>query len=233
MTYLFVHGAWHAAWCWGRIVDQLHARGRSCLAPDLPGHGSNIRAANTVSFDDYVTSLIDYIQQQQEPVTLIGHSMAGLIISQVAEIIPDHIRELVFIAAYIPQDQQSLVSIAESAESREAAPFLIFDQAKQEIRLKSSPELKNVFFNRCTEADAQYAMSKLQAQPLKPFIEKVKLGDNFKRVPKRSFVCRYDRALILSDQVRMSQLVTDKIVYLEADHSAYFSAVEGIVEALS
>jgi pimeloyl-ACP methyl ester carboxylesterase len=232
MPIFLIHGAWHAAWCWERVAKQLSTKGHLVFTPDLPGHGANIRPAHTITFNDYVVSLINLIQQQTEPVTLVGHSMAGLIISQIAEMIPDHIRELVYVSAYIPKDQESLLSIAEAGESRQVSPFLMIDQAKQEIQLKSSAELKNIFFNCCRDEDAEYAMGKIQTQPLKPFVEKVKLSDRYHRVAKRSFVCRYDKAIFLADQVKMSLCVTDDIVYLDADHSAYFSGERELVIAI-
>ena len=231
-TFLLVHGAWHASWCWERIAKQLSYQGHQVITPDLRGHGSNSCAANVVSFNDYVTGITELIQRQPEPVTLVGHSMAGLIISQVAEHIPDHVRELVFIAAYIPQHQQSLLSIAEESASREVSPLLIIDQKNQEIRLKSAPETINVFFNRCKQEDADYASSKLQAQPLQPFMQQVTLGKHFANVAKKSLICRHDRAIYLKDQLRMSQRVTDNIVYLDADHAAYYSGAGDIVRVL-
>lgn len=230
--YLFIHGAWHASWCWQKIAPSLLSAGHSVLTPDLPGHGSKLQPAKNITFDHYVTAMVDLVNQQSEPVTLIGHSMAGLIISQMAELIPNKIHELIFIAAYIPQHQQSLLSIAEASESRGASPLLIIDQTKREIRLKSSPELTSIFFNCCSNEDTQYALSQIQPQPLLPFTAPVTLGSHFNHAPKRAFICRQDRALILSDQLRMSQSITDNIVYLDADHAAYFSAADDLIHFL-
>lgn len=230
--FIFIHGAWHASWCWERIAIHLRSLGHHVLTPDLPGHGSKIRPATSVKFCDYVSSIIDLIKQQPQQVILIGHSMAGLVISQIAEIIPNHIRELVFVAGYIPKDTESLLSIAERCKSEAVSPLLIIDQVKQEIRLKHTSELANTFFNCCNQKDTQYAMKKLQPQPMQPFTEQIRVGKHFNRIPKRSLVCRYDRALVLNDQLNMSQVVTDKIILLDADHSAYYSAEHDIIKAL-
>lgn len=230
--FLLIHGAWHASWCWERVAKQLIGLEHQVITPDLPGHGANIRASHTVNFNDYVSSTIELIQQQSEPVTLVGHSMGGLIISQVAEHIPDRVRELVYVAAYIPQHQQSLLSIAEESASREVSPLLIIDQQKQEIRLNSTPEISNIFFNRCLREDADYASKKLQVQPLQPFTQSVKLSKHFDSVSKKSLVCRFDRAIYFNDQLRMSKQVTDNIVYLDADHAAYYSGAGEIAQAL-
>lgn len=231
-TFILIHGAWHASWCWARIATHLRERGQHVLTPDLPGHGFNKRPAKTVKFGDYSNCIMDLIKQQPEPVTLVGHSMAGLIISQIAEILPEHIRELVFIAGYIPKDKQSLLSIVEHSELPGVSSLLKIDSVKREMRLEPSRALASIFFNCCTEEDAQYAMNQLQPQPLQPFTEQISVGDNFNRVPKRSMVCQYDRALKLSDQLNMSHAVTDNILSLEADHCAYYSAENSIIKAL-
>lgn len=231
-TFILIHGAWHASWCWGRVAKELSLQGHKVLMPDLPGHGRNKQRSHGVGLADYVTSVLDLIQQQAEPVTLVGHSMAGLIISEIAERVPQAIRELVFIAAYVPYNQCSLFSLAQDLESNNVTPLLIIDETLQEIRLQDSPDLGSVFFNRCSRQDAQEAMSQLHAQPLRPFMEPVNIGEHFMRAAKRALVCRYDQALLLSDQLRMSRDVTENIIYLDADHAAYYSAVGQIVDAL-
>lgn len=229
---MLIHGAWHASWCWQRVANQLRIMGHRVLTPDLPGHGSKRCPANTITFTDYVGSILQLVKQQSEPVTLVGHSMAGLIISHIAGLIPDHIRELIFVAGYIPKHRDSLLSIARESESRNLSPYLIIDSLQQEIRLQPSPDVATIFFNRCNQMDTQDAMSKLQIQPLQPFAEKVNIDESFNRVVTRSLVCKHDRVLLVADQLRMSERVTDHIVYLEADHAAWFSAESDIIQAL-
>ncbi len=232
-TFIFLHGAWQASWCWKRVADPLMAAGHRVITPDLPGHGMRMQPTHTVTFQDYVTAIIELVEQQAEPVTLIGHSMAGLIISQVAEHVPNRIKELVFIAAYIPEDNQSLFSIAEKLESRGVSPLLLIDRVKQEIQLKRCPELMSLFFNRCSTKDAQEAFNQLQPQPLQPFTAKVRVGDSFNRVAKRFFICTDDRVLLPSDQLKMSNKATKHITHLDADHSAYYSNTEDLVSLIN
>ncbi|CAM2970733.1 hydrolase [Legionella steigerwaltii] len=232
-TFILIHGAWHASWCWKRIAKELLLEGHKVFTPDLPGHGSlKNQISSSIGLADYVHSIVQLIQHQQEEVILVGHSMAGLIISEVAEVVPDAIRELIFVAGYVPQDQKSLFSLAQESESHNLTPFLIIDETLQEIRLQFSPALVNVFFNRCSKADVEKAIPKLQAQPLRPFTEAVHIGKQFARIAKRSLVCQYDQALLLSDQLRMSREVTDNIIYLDADHAAYYSGGKQIVDEL-
>ena len=40
-TFVLVHGAWHGAWCWAAVINQLEKLGDRAYAVDLPGHGMN------------------------------------------------------------------------------------------------------------------------------------------------------------------------------------------------
>ncbi|STX50739.1 acetoin dehydrogenase E2 subunit dihydrolipoyllysine-residue acetyltransferase [Legionella busanensis] len=231
-TFILVHGAWHAAWCWEYIARALALKGHKVLTPNLPGRQINVNNRNNIGMQDYILYLIELIKEQSEQVTLVGHSMAGLIISEVAEAIPETIRELIFVAAYIPQGEQSLFSIAQASESNNLTPYLIINEDYQTICLKCTENLVNVFFNQCSLVEAQTALSKIQPEPLKPLIESVKVGQHFAKLAKRALVCRYDQALLLSDQLRMSKIVTDRIIYLDADHAAYYSGTNQIIDAL-
>ena len=91
----------------------------------------------------------------------------------------------------------------------------------------------NIFFNRSSPTDAKHALQLLQPEPLQPLHEHITVGEGFKNVPKRAFVCQADQALLLSDQLRMSQAVTDNITFLDADHAVYYSGKYDVIRALS
>jgi pimeloyl-ACP methyl ester carboxylesterase len=84
---LFVHGAWHGAWCWKPLMDYLAKKGFTGYAFDLPGHGT--RKSESVSglgIMDYVYELESVIGKLGlvRPI-LIGHSMGGLILQKYLE----------------------------------------------------------------------------------------------------------------------------------------------------
>jgi pimeloyl-ACP methyl ester carboxylesterase len=41
MNIILIHGSWHSAWCWHKVIPCLQAMGHAVHAPDLPGHGRN------------------------------------------------------------------------------------------------------------------------------------------------------------------------------------------------
>lgn len=85
---LFVHGAWHAAWCWdehflGYFADQ----GYRALAISLRGHGGSPtnKKLRNLSLKDFVTDLKAAADALTAPPVLIGHSMGGLLVQKYLE----------------------------------------------------------------------------------------------------------------------------------------------------
>ena len=76
---LLVHGAWHGAWCWERVLAPLRVLGHEPEAIDLPGHGSSTEPLTDLHGDaDAVRARLDAIG---EPTLLVGHSYGGMVIT--------------------------------------------------------------------------------------------------------------------------------------------------------
>lgn len=82
---LFVHGAWHAAWCWEEYYIPYFAKqGHAAYALDLRGHGQspNSKSLRFTSLGDYVKDVAEAVQQIDGDVIVVGHSMGGMIVQQ-------------------------------------------------------------------------------------------------------------------------------------------------------
>ena len=84
---LFVHGAWHGAWCWERLMPWFARRGWECHALDLRGHGDtpNDRSLRLTRIKHYVEDLGAAVDSLQEDPILVGHSMGGLVAQRYLE----------------------------------------------------------------------------------------------------------------------------------------------------
>ena len=82
--FVLVHGAWHGAWCWSRVVPLLEELGHSADAIDLPGHGDDPTPRASVGIGDYVRATGEALAKGPLPAVLVGHSMGGLLISSAA-----------------------------------------------------------------------------------------------------------------------------------------------------
>ena len=86
---LFVHGAWHAAWCWDEHFLGFFAdRGYRAVALSLRGHGTsaNDKRLRDCSFADYLDDVRSVVRRLPNPPVLIGHSMGGVIVQKYLEL---------------------------------------------------------------------------------------------------------------------------------------------------
>src|SRR5688572_3228602 len=82
LHFVLVHGAWHGAWCWERIVPLLREQGHEVTAVDLQGQGAARLPAEQVNLGVYVKRVTDALDAQGAPAILVGHSSGCLAASQ-------------------------------------------------------------------------------------------------------------------------------------------------------
>lgn len=85
---LFVHGAWHAAWCWDEhFLNYFADKGYRALALSLRGHGLSPAPGRLrdCSFDDYVSDVTAVADDLPVRPVVIGHSMSGVIVQRYLE----------------------------------------------------------------------------------------------------------------------------------------------------
>lgn len=222
-TIVLVHGAWHGAWCWQKLSPILEEQGHKILTPDLPGHGADDLAPHQVSLKSYCDRICEVIHEQSEPVILIGHSMAGMVISQVAEQCSQCIQELGYICAFLPADGASLSAMIEHAPGGLPRSLMIVEEEKGHIRLLAD-EGAEFFYGQCTEQDRLSAVGRLCLQPAQPFNDIVCLtGEHFGSMPKTYFVCEADRVIPSNLQEFMAIQAQAEIRRLPSDHSPFLS----------
>ena len=113
-TYVIVHGAWGGGWDWKQVDSVLTAAGNNVYRPTLTGLGERVHLLTpAVDLTTHITDIVNVIRfEDLRDVVLVGHSYGGMVITGVADRIPDRIRRLVYIDAVVPENGESLVDAA-------------------------------------------------------------------------------------------------------------------------
>jgi pimeloyl-ACP methyl ester carboxylesterase len=114
-TFVLVHGAWSNADVWSEVAQRLEAAGNKVFAPNLPSHGVDETPPEKATLDGYAETVIAIAQSADQPVVLVGHSMAGTVISTVAERNPELVAHLVYLAAFLLPNGQSLYGFTQTS----------------------------------------------------------------------------------------------------------------------
>lgn len=230
-TYILVHGAWHGAWCWQKLVPLLAAKGHKVIAPDLPGLGQDKTPVKEVSFKSYTDRIGDLVLKQDGPVILVGHSMAGMIISQLAEYMPKKIKRLVYVTAMLPRNGEFLLYLAEKLP----AGLLSSRPSENNSALTLTDEcIEPALYSDCYKADVEMATSLLVPQALAPFSTAVRLSkENFGKVRKTYICCTEDKALpIEAQEMMLVATPCNQVLSITSGHSPFLSAPNQMAELL-
>lgn len=123
--FVLVHGAWHGAWCWRRVVDALHAQGHRAHAVTLTGVGDRAHLMSPlITLETHIADVTSLIEAEElQGVVLAVHSYAGMLGTAVADRMPQRLRHLVYVDAVVPRPGESWSSTHTSAvrEARLAA----------------------------------------------------------------------------------------------------------------
>lgn len=112
-VFVLVHGAWHGAWCWRRVLPLLRAGGHEAHAVTLTGVGERAHLLNErVTLQTHIDDVIGLITAEElHHVVLVGHSFGGLVITGVADALlqraPGVLRQLVYLDALVPRPGES------------------------------------------------------------------------------------------------------------------------------
>jgi pimeloyl-ACP methyl ester carboxylesterase len=239
-TYILIHGAWHGAWSWYRIIPLLEKQGHKVIAPDLPGHGRDRSAPLTsVTLRSYTDHVKRIVEAQDEPVILVGHSMGGAVISQVAEEAPASIQKLVYLSAFLLSDGAMIASDENNAQKQHEqsgaegpGPYL-FDETSGLITI--NPDyLVDLYYQDCSETDIALAKLVLCEEPGVTLYTGIHADKNFARIPRFYIETTNDRAIPVAVQRDMYTTLPCKHVYtLPTGHSSFFADPEGLVEILT
>jgi len=243
---VLVHGGAHGAWCWEPTIPLLSG---PVLAVDLPP--KSIRGVpapdplppelGTVTLDDWAASTIaDIDAAGLDRFALVGHSMGGLTINEVARRIPERVTHLVFVSAMVPADGALVIDGVPSA-SNEAAQVLIdesHDDSPNSGFGMHAQRIRFMFCNDMNDEQTQLVLDHTGIEAFGVFGEQVTRRGIPPELPKVYVRLLRDQALPLSDQDRAIENLCDspggevEVIELDTGHDVMISAPAVLAEVL-
>jgi pimeloyl-ACP methyl ester carboxylesterase len=224
LTYVLVHGAWHGAWCWDKVVPLLEAEGHFVTAVDLPGHGDDATPLAGLTQAEYGRRVADAVEAAGEPVILAGHSMGGMAITQAAEYVPDRIAALVYVCAFLPGPGASLLALADGDADARVLPNLEADEAAGVCTVAEAARVE-CFYAECDPTDAAAASVRLTPESLAAFATPVSVTEERAGSVRRIYVeCVRDHAISIAKQREMwGARPCERVETMDTDHSPFLS----------
>ncbi len=225
-TVVLVHGAWHGAWCWDQVVEQLGEQHVPVVAIDLPGHGASAEPLTDLhGHGDAVRAALDAIDG---PVVLVGHSYGGAAITDAGT--HAAVRHLVYLTAFSLDAHESI--IANDLAGGEDAELADAIQFNADGTIVVDPDRAGAIFYADCDPDAAAAfVSKLVPESAAGFTQSPR-AIGWRERPSTYVVCTEDRAIAPMMQRTLARRCGD-VVEWPTSHSPFVSRPELVTELLA
>lgn len=232
--YVLVHGMSHGGWAWEALVRRLARDGHRAIAPDLPGHGRRAHERGRASVDGYARAVADAMMQAGiARGIVVGHSMGGVVIPKVAELVPARVAHLVFLAAVVLRDGESLLGAQIPSPSRP----LLEGLARSGGGVAQYPAAMEWarWLNDLPAGDARVvdALTRMTPQPLRPWTERVDMRRFYAMDVPRTYVrCLRDNAVTPARAAQYAARLGVTPVDMDCAHEPMLSALDDLVTIL-
>ncbi len=223
-TFILIHGSWHSAWNWHKVIPILEKRGHKAIAIDLPGMGRDKTPIKEVRMKTTVQTICNLVNTFEEQVILVGHSKNGIMISQTAELIPHKIEKLIYLAAYLIPDGKTQRDYSMQDTFGVLKPYVVLDKETGSSTLQSEI-YKEGLYHDCADDIPELAKLLLSAESVESGIVPLQLmEENFGSIPRYYIECTEDRAVTPFIQKKMyNETICKKVYRLNTSHSPFFS----------
>jgi len=223
VRFVLIHGAYHDAWCWHLLRQELERHGHQVVAPDLPADDPEAGA------DRYASVVLKAIGPLRAPTILVGHSLAGLTLPVIATQTPTEL--MVFLCALLPVPGLSFDQQGPQMDSgfRAAQPPIANADGSTSMPEEAAIE---TYYHDCEPGLAREAARHLKRQHWRVTQEKTPLAA-WPHVPARYIVASRDRAIApkYCRQIARAQLHVEPLE-MDSGHSPFFSRPAELAEVL-
>ncbi|MBC8731642.1 alpha/beta fold hydrolase [Paraburkholderia sp. UCT2] len=214
---VLVHGAFADGSSWDKVIPLLEARGLHVVAVQNP----------LSSLADDVAATRRVIAQQNGPVILVGHSWGGVVVSEAGN--DDKVKSLVYIAAFAPDNGQSIADITKDQPAPVWASELRKDSAGY-LTLSTQAVLDDF------AQDLPLSQKRLIAATQQPWaagcIDDKVTNAAWHGKPSYFVVSGRDRMIDPSLQLEMAKHIDAKITRVATSHVAMLSQPQAVADAI-
>jgi pimeloyl-ACP methyl ester carboxylesterase len=231
VRFVLVHGAYHGAWCWDRLIPELEHLGHNAVAIDLPG--CTEQPGEVASHATWRATFRDVVQDGD---VLVGHSMGGFAVSLAADEVPDRVARLIYLAAAAPNEGETMgASLAETVAnlwpavvgmaSEEFTELVDLPHQGPSVRLTKQAAANALFYHDCTPEDQDWAWEHLTALPIAMAQEPFHLPRFWEASILRDYVVATDDRCLPPNLANefMSRLGLSTAYGIVASHSPFIS----------
>ncbi len=240
MRFVFVHGGFHAAWCWEPTIAELQSLGHEAVAIDLPGHGARVDEESTLA--DRRDAIVAELRSGD---VLVGHSGGGFDATLAADAASDRISHIVYLAAALPRegrtypeamamrDSSDFLDAEFEADVGQMLGYLKFDDDGA-MWFADFDGAWKYFYHDCDEATARWAFERLGPERFgDTTVTPVSVPQFWAADLPRSFIrCLQDQSMPrwLADTVTR-RLGVEQLT-IDASHSPFLSRPKELAELL-
>ena len=231
-TYVLIHGAWHTGDELEEVAEPIRAAGHEVHTPTLAGNRPG--DPKTTTLKEAIQSAIDFISENElSDIILLGHSYGGMVISGVADQMPDRIRRLIYWNAFVPANGESIddlspphyVALFDDITADDGSVMLPF------------PIWREAFINDADLATAEATYARLNPHPIRTIKDKIELSNNLAelQIGKSYLNAQQDIAMphSLPWHPRMSEkLGLFRLVEMQGSHEVCFSNPKLLAEKI-
>jgi pimeloyl-ACP methyl ester carboxylesterase len=189
-TFVLVHGAWAGAWVWKKIIPLLRTAGHDVHATTATGLGDRVHLAGpAVDLDTHITDVVNLLEfEELAEVTLVGWSYGGMIITGVAERVPERLAGLVYLDASVPADGENGYDADRSSQEARAVDRRAAEAAGMPGFLVLDPNADWLRSLTLDPGDWEWLLAKLVPQPIATYTQPIRLGNPAAEAVPRTFV---------------------------------------------
>jgi len=230
-NFLFLHGSWHGAWCWHKVVPRIVSAGHAARAIDLPGRGRLPARPALVGMERMVDAAAAALAPQGKTVVVV-HSRYGVVASSLAERAPDRIERTIYLASFMLPSGRRVLDYVPDRDSMMPENVKINRLALWDAL--DPQAYREALYADCSDDDVELARALLVREPVRPALARLKLSpERYGRVPRAYIRLTRDRAVSMPMQDRMlNETGVDRVESLDASHSAYFSRPDELVRTI-